>query len=171
MDEPFGALDAITRDRLQEELLRIQRGVRKTILFVTHDVQEALKLGDQIVVLSEGQLIQEGSAIDLLASPANDFVRRLVGADSVLRQFEYLPVTMAMEPATEDAQGRISADATLLQALLGLIQMGAQALLVEEQGQVRGQVSVPSIFRAAQTKSQETNADSGSRAVDSAAAR
>src|SRR5262249_39132101 len=92
MDEPFGALDAITRDRLQEELLRIQRGVRKTILFVTHDVQEALKLGDQIVVLSEGKLIQQGTAIDLLASPANDFVRRLLGADSVLRQFEYLPV-------------------------------------------------------------------------------
>ncbi len=114
MDEPFGALDAITRDRLQEELLRIQRGVRKTILFVTHDVQEAFKLGDQIVVLSEGRLIQEGSTIDLLARPADDFVRRLVGADSVLRQLEYLPVTMALEPATEVARERIPATATLL---------------------------------------------------------
>jgi osmoprotectant transport system ATP-binding protein len=171
MDEPFGALDAITRDRLQEELLRIQRGVRKTILFVTHDVQEALKLGDQIVVLSEGKLIQQGTAIDLLASPANDFVRRLLGADSVLRQFEYLPVTMALEPATDDAQARIPTDATLLQALLGLIQKGEQAVLVEDQGQVRGQVSVSSIFRAAQSKSQETSPDSDSRAVDSAAAR
>jgi osmoprotectant transport system ATP-binding protein len=171
MDEPFGALDAITRDRLQEELVRIQRGVRKTILFVTHDVQEALKLGDQIVVLSEGKLIQQGTAIDLLASPANDFVRRLLGADSVLRQFEYLPVTMALEPAIDGAHARIPADATLLQALLGLIQKGEQAVLVEDQGQVRGQVSISSIFQAAQSRSQETSADSDSRAVDSAAAR
>jgi osmoprotectant transport system ATP-binding protein len=171
MDEPFGALDAITRDRLQEELLRIQRGVRKTILFVTHDVQEALKLGDQIVVHSEGRLIQQGTAIDLLASPANDFVRRLLGADSVLRQFEYLPVTMALEPATEGTRARIPAETTLLQALLGLIQSGAQAVLVEDQEQVRGQVTVSSIFRAAQSKSQETGVDGNSRAVDSAAAR
>jgi len=56
MDEPFGALDAITRGRMQQELLRIQRGVRKTILFVTHDVEEALRLGDQIAVMSEGHL-------------------------------------------------------------------------------------------------------------------
>jgi osmoprotectant transport system ATP-binding protein len=151
MDEPFGALDAITRERLQDELLRIQRGVRKTILFVTHDVQEAFKLGDQIVVLSEGRLMQEGTAIDLLARPANDFVRRLVGADNILRQFEYLPVTMALEPATADATERIAADATLLQALLRLIQTGAAALAVEQDGQVIGQVSVASVFRVAQT--------------------
>jgi osmoprotectant transport system ATP-binding protein len=143
--------------------------VRKTILFVTHDVQEALKLGDQIVVLSEGRLIQQGTAIDLLASPANDFVRRLLGADSVLRQFEYLPVTMALEPVANGAHARIPAEATLLQALLGLIQKGEQAVLVEEQGQVRGQVSVSSIFRTAQSKSQEIGSDG--RAVDSATAR
>src|SRR5579885_1317559 len=75
MDEPFGALDAITRERMQDELLRIQQGVRKTILFVTHDVEEALKLGDQIVVMSDGKLIQEGTPVELLARPADDFVR------------------------------------------------------------------------------------------------
>ncbi|HKS70861.1 MAG TPA: ATP-binding cassette domain-containing protein, partial [Ktedonobacterales bacterium] len=89
MDEPFGALDAITRARVQDELLQVQRGVRKTILFVTHDVNEAFKLGDQIVVMSEGKLVQEGSPIELLAQPASDFVRQLVGADNILRQFEY----------------------------------------------------------------------------------
>jgi osmoprotectant transport system ATP-binding protein len=171
MDEPFGALDAITRDRLQEELLRIQRGVRKTILFVTHDVQEAFKLGDQIVVLSEGRLIQEGSTIDLLAKPADDFVRRLVGADSVLRQLEYLPVTMALEPATEVAKERIPTTATLLEAMLRLTQLGGQTLLVEEQGESLGQVSVSSIFRAAQAKSREPDTTPGDRAVDSVPAR
>jgi osmoprotectant transport system ATP-binding protein len=171
MDEPFGALDAITRDRLQEELLRIQRGVRKTILFVTHDVQEAFKLGDQIVVLSEGRLIQEGTTIDLLANPASDFVRRLVGADSVLRQLEYLPVAMALEPVTEVARERIPATATLLEAMLRLIKLGGQTLLVEESGEPSGQVSVSSIFRAAQSKSRETDTTSGDRAVDSVPAR
>src|SRR5437868_11177784 len=81
MDEPFGALDAITRERMQGELQRIQRGVRKTILFVTHDVEEAFKLGDQIAVLDQGKLVQLGTSVDLLAHPANDFVRRQVGGD------------------------------------------------------------------------------------------
>src|SRR5437588_4931333 len=96
MDEPFGALDAITRARMQDELLRIQRNVRKTILFVSHDIEEAFKLGDQIAVLSEGKLIQLGSPIELLAHPADDFVRKLVGADSILRQLQYLPVSTAI---------------------------------------------------------------------------
>ncbi len=97
MDEPFGALDAITRERMQEELLRIQRGVRKTVLFVTHDVEEAFKLGDQIAVLSEGKLIQLGTPIELLTNPVNDFVSKLVGADNTLRQLQYLPVTAALD--------------------------------------------------------------------------
>ena len=90
MDEPFGALDAITRARMQDELLRMQRDVHKTILFVSHDIEEAFKLGDQIAVLSEGKLVQLGTPVELLANPANDFVRKLVGADSILRQLQYL---------------------------------------------------------------------------------
>jgi osmoprotectant transport system ATP-binding protein len=155
MDEPFGALDAITRARMQDELLRIQRGVKKTILFVSHDVEEALKLGDQIAVMHDSRLIQMGTAVELLSAPADDFVRQLVGAENILRQLEYLPVTLALEPATAAARERISADATLLQALLRLIETGAQALAIEEDGELRGQVSVSSTFRAAQVKSHE----------------
>src|SRR5437868_5819795 len=81
MDEPFGALDAITRARMQDELLRIQRDVHKIILFVSHDIEEAFKLGDQIAVLSEGKLVQLGTPVDLLANPVNDFVRQLGGGD------------------------------------------------------------------------------------------
>jgi osmoprotectant transport system ATP-binding protein len=147
MDEPFGALDAITRSRLQDELLGIQRGVRKTILFVSHDVEEALKLGDQIVVMSEGKLVQQGTPIELLARPANDFVRRLIGGESILRQFEYLPVTWAVEPLVGQPGGSVAAEETLLTALLRLIESGQPSLRVERDGQTLGQVSLNSISR------------------------
>ncbi len=156
MDEPFGALDAITRARMQDELLRIQSGVRKTILFVSHDVEEALKLGDQIAVMHDGKLLQVGGAVELLSAPADDFVRQLVGADNILRQLQYLPVTLALEPATTEARERIPASATLLEALLRLIETRAQALVIEEDGMARGQVSLSSTIRAAQTRSHET---------------
>lgn len=149
MDEPFGALDAITRTRLQEELLRVQRDMHKTILFVTHDVEEAFRLGDQIVVMSEGQLMQEGSPVDLLSQPANDFVSRLVGSQNILREFEYLPVTVALEQGTGDASSvRIPADTSLLDALLRLIEGDQRSLMVEENGVPRGDVSLASIVRA-----------------------
>jgi osmoprotectant transport system ATP-binding protein len=139
MDEPFGALDAITRARMQDELLRIQRDVHKTILFVSHDIEEAFKLGNQIAVLSEGKLIQMGSPVDLLAQPANDFVRRLVGSDNVLRQLEYLPVSDALDQRPEavssahwgDVPG-LSSDATLLQALLKLLETNAPAIAIQD---------------------------------------
>ena len=137
MDEPFGALDAITRERLQGELLRIQRGVRKTILFVTHDVTEAFHLGDLVAVLNAGELVQLGTPVELLAHPANDFVRKLVGADSTLRQLQYLPVTAALaeEPdvvsSAHWADGSASAsDATLLEAMLLLLETNAPSLTV-----------------------------------------
>ncbi|WIG57648.1 MAG: ABC transporter, ATP-binding protein (cluster 13, osmolytes) [Ktedonobacterales bacterium] len=170
MDEPFGALDAITRARLQDELLNVQRGVRKTILFVTHDVEEAFKLGDQIVVMSEGKLVQEGSPIELLAQPASDFVRQLVGADNILRQFEYQPVTAALEPATDAAQERIAADERLLPALLRLIQMRNGALAVVRDGETLGQVSLASVFASVQSIHRNASAASGehNRSADSA---
>src|SRR5262249_48048321 len=150
MDEPFGALDAITRSRMQEELLRIQSGVRKTILFVSHDVEEAFRLGQQIAVLSEGRLVQVGTPIDLLARPANALVRALVGADSILRHLQYLPVTAALEPngAGQERDAGPS-NATLLQAMLRLIETNAPALAVYD-AQTRsaiGRVTLSSINR------------------------
>jgi osmoprotectant transport system ATP-binding protein len=139
MDEPFGALDAITRARMQDELLRIQRDVHKTILFVSHDIEEAFKLGDQIAVLDQGRLIQLGTPVDLLAAPTSDFVRRLVGGDSVLRQLEYLPVIDALSNEPEAVSSAhwgdvptSSSDATLLTAMLKLIETNAPALSVQD---------------------------------------
>lgn len=77
MDEPFGALDAITRDALQAELLALKQRLRKTIVFVTHDLQEALRLGDRVAVLHRGKLEQVGAPAELLQQPRTDFVREL----------------------------------------------------------------------------------------------
>jgi osmoprotectant transport system ATP-binding protein len=153
MDEPFGALDAITRRRMQEELMRIQQGVRKTILFVTHDVEEAFRLGERIAVLSEGRLVQLGTASDLLARPVDDFVRQLVGADSALRKLQYLPVTAALDGGDgETSSGvhdaRVPATATLLQAMLTLLETKASALAVcDERGSCVGRVTLGTITR------------------------
>lgn len=87
MDEPFGAVDPIVRRELQDELMRLQAELGKTIVFVTHDVDEAMRVGDEIVVLERGaQVAQRGTPAELLAAPANDFVRNFVGAHLAERQ-------------------------------------------------------------------------------------
>ena len=86
MDEPFAALDPVIREHLQNELLRIQRTVRKTILFVSHQIDEAIRLGDTIAVFQSGKLMQHGTPDELLSRPANDFVSRFVGSDRHLRR-------------------------------------------------------------------------------------
>lgn len=81
MDEPFGALDPISRDVLQNELLSIQQQLKKTIIFVTHDMDEALKISDRIVIMRDGKIEQAGSPTDIQENPANDFVRGFIGED------------------------------------------------------------------------------------------
>jgi osmoprotectant transport system ATP-binding protein len=77
MDEPFGALDALTRESLQQELLGLKKQLRKTIVFVTHDLYEALLLGDRIAILHEGHLEQIGTKKDIIDAPATQFVKDL----------------------------------------------------------------------------------------------
>ena len=87
MDEPFGAVDPITRQRLQDELLRLQEELRKTIVFVTHDFDEAVKLGDRIAILQAGsKIVQYDTPEQILTHPADDFVRNFVGAGAALKQ-------------------------------------------------------------------------------------
>lgn len=87
MDEPFGAVDPVVRAELQNEMLRIQRELAKTILFITHDVEEAFLLGDEVVLLRTGaEIAQRGTPAELLAAPADDFVRSFVGADRAQRR-------------------------------------------------------------------------------------
>jgi osmoprotectant transport system ATP-binding protein len=93
MDEPFGAVDPIVRERLQNELLRLQEQLAKTIIFVTHDIDEAIKMGDLVAVMQAGgHLAQFGPPADILANPASDFVARFVGADRGLKRLALIRV-------------------------------------------------------------------------------
>ncbi|HET8640287.1 MAG TPA: ATP-binding cassette domain-containing protein [Pseudonocardiaceae bacterium] len=124
MDEPFSAVDPIVRARLQEEFLRLQRTVRKTIILVTHDLDEAVRLGDRVAVLSEGgHLEQYAPPAQLLAEPASDFVREFVGADRGIRRLSVTPVAAArLTPgAPEPHLPVVPADATLYDALAAML--------------------------------------------------
>lgn len=81
MDEPFSALDPLSREKLQDDLIELQKNIRKTIVFVTHDMSEALKLGDRICLMRNGGIVQTGTPEELLQQPVNDFVREFVGVD------------------------------------------------------------------------------------------
>ena len=96
MDEPFGALDPITRFTLQDELLDMQDKIKKTIIFVTHDMDEALKIADKIVVMKEGQVLQFDTPRELLKNPAHGFVEEFIGKNRLLRQPEYINVVDIM---------------------------------------------------------------------------
>ena len=85
MDEPFGALDPITRDALQEEFKKLQRELNKTIVFVTHDMDEALKLGDRIVIMKDGEVVQVDTPEEILRNPANEFVEEFLGKDRLIQ--------------------------------------------------------------------------------------
>jgi len=90
MDEPFGAIDPITRSRLQDEFLKIQEKIKKTIAFVTHDINEAIKMGDTIALMRDGVLVQYANPAELLGSPKDEFVRDFIGADRVLKGLRLL---------------------------------------------------------------------------------
>jgi osmoprotectant transport system ATP-binding protein len=119
MDEPFGAIDPITRDRLQGEFLRLQAEVGKTVVFVTHDLDEAVRLGDRIAVLREGGVLEQyASPADVLGRPASPFVADFVGADRGLKRLGVVPVDVAdlqmpvtVAPGTALAQARDALDA------------------------------------------------------------
>lgn len=96
MDEPFGAIDPINREILQDEFLRIQEKLKKTIIFVTHDIHEAIKMGDKIALFDTGRLVQFSTPEVLLTQPKNQFVKDFVGADRALKRLDLLKVKDAM---------------------------------------------------------------------------
>lgn len=96
MDEPFGAVDPITRARLQNEFLEIQAEMRKTIIFVTHDIDEAIKMGDKIAIMRDGELVQYAPPGELLSSPADDFVERLLGPNRTIKRLNLIAVREAL---------------------------------------------------------------------------
>ena len=148
MDEPFGAIDAITRGDLQNELLKIQRKVGKTVMFVTHDVEEALRLADRIAVMRSGEVVQFDTPLNILSRPADAFVEELVGTQDVLRAMSLIPVTQVMQPLDGSANGlAIRDDEDVRAALSLLIANGAQVLTVQNtDGRPVGQVTLQAVM-------------------------
>ncbi|MER6922599.1 ABC transporter ATP-binding protein, partial [Streptomyces spiralis] len=116
MDEPFGAVDPIVREKLQTEFLQLQTRIRKTIVMVTHDIDEALRLGDRIAVFGPGsRLAQFDTPLEILSNPADDFVRDFVGSGAPVRRLSLLKVSDVVESSSADMPGTanvIPVDAT-----------------------------------------------------------
>ena len=166
MDEPFGAIDAITRTRLQDELADIQRKVRKTILFVTHDVEEALRLADKIIVMRDGKIVQYDTPLAIITQPRDAFVQQLVGSDDMLRRVSLLSVRdvlggrdadSRLVPGTHNGKSATGAQVRttialsedLRSALSLLLRTGSDDLVVVDDGRVVGRLSYADIRAAA----------------------
>ena len=150
MDEPFGAVDPIARDRLQNDFLRLHRQVRKTVIFVTHDIDEALKMGDKIAIMRDGRLVQLASADELLASPADEFVAKFVGEDRGLKRLRVRAVRdVELDPPVSGgpaAAAAISMDTSLHTALSSMLTEGVtQINVVDDDGRPLGSVRFDAI--------------------------
>ncbi|AZV59711.1 betaine/proline/choline family ABC transporter ATP-binding protein [Peribacillus frigoritolerans] len=143
MDEPFGALDPITRDALQEEFKNLQRTLDKTIVFVTHDMDEAIKLADRIVILKAGEIVQVGTPDEILRNPANEFVEEFIGKDRLLQtrpNVELVEQIMSRNPIS------ITEEKSLTDAITIMREKRVDSLLVvDEQNVLKGFVDVETI--------------------------
>jgi osmoprotectant transport system ATP-binding protein len=150
MDEPFGAVDPITRDRLQSDFLRLHAEVKKTVIFVTHDIDEAIKMGHRMAILKEGELVQYGSPDEILANPTNDFIADFVGADRGLKRLLLRKLAeIELAPATNgeaDDLPTVEEQTCLRDALSLMVTRRVSALtVVGAGGERRGTVSMETL--------------------------
>ncbi|WP_102422555.1 betaine/proline/choline family ABC transporter ATP-binding protein [Bacillus amyloliquefaciens] len=146
MDEPFGALDPITRDSLQEEFKKLQKTLHKTIVFVTHDMDEAIKLADRIVILKAGEIVQAGTPDEILRFPANEFVEEFIGKERLIQSsspdIERVEQIMNSAPVTVTAEKTLSAAIQLMHA-----ERVDSLLVIDEKNVLQGYVDVEMIDR------------------------
>ena len=150
MDEPFGALDPIIRARAQDDLRRIQQRLGSTIMLVTHDMEEAIRLGDKVAVMDGGRLVQHAAPAEIIAQPATDFVADMVGdVERPLRLLSLIPLSELVEdgPAEGDA---MPASASLRDALAACLWTGRSAVPVEVDGVTTGRVTFKAIRERAE---------------------
>lgn len=138
MDEPFGALDPINRARLQNEFLRIQAELAKTVVFVTHDIDEAIKMGDEIAVMRQGKLVQYAPPEEILRQPADEFVANLIGGNRTIKRLSLLRVAevvnrQAVTAPEQATRGQV--EAWLAQSDLGVV------IVVDSRQRPRGFIS------------------------------
>ncbi|WP_399629715.1 betaine/proline/choline family ABC transporter ATP-binding protein [Sporosarcina sp. SG10008] len=152
MDEPFGALDPITRDSLQAEFKHLQRTLGKTIIFVTHDMDEAIKLADRIVIMKDGKIVQMGTPDEILRDPANEFVEDFIGKDRLLQAQQRIQTVgqiMNPNPVSFKTEG------TLSQAVQLMRERRVDSLLVVDENNVlKGLLNVEMIDRGRNMETQ-----------------
>lgn len=156
MDEPFGALDPIARSKLQDEFLKIQEKIHKTIVFVTHDIDEAIKMGDLIAVLRSGKLIQYGTPMDILSNPTDHFVSELIGGRNPLKMMSLIKCYEFMRPITETVSPPLKLDdnifvdiqATAQDVLSEMLRSGKRTIYVKDGNkQTKGTISFEDLLK------------------------
>ncbi|MGE7837231.1 ABC transporter ATP-binding protein [Viridibacillus arvi] len=148
MDEPFSALDPISRTKLQDDLLNLQRTIKKTIVFVSHDMQEALKLGDRICVMKDGEIVQLGTPQEIMQNPANDFVREFIGLNQDFKDtfnIESIIQPISKENVYLQVLHRVSVNDSLQVILNSLVDH--EAISVDQDGEIIGIITRESIIR------------------------
>lgn len=143
MDEPFSALDPISREQLQDELKLLQKNIHKTIVFVTHDMDEALKISDEIVVMKDGVVEQIDTPERLMAEPNSEFVRSFIGEDRIQnnRQKELATVSSIMRPVNQDDPANLPGlfmETSLQEAVRFMLEKKVEAVLIREEGKPLG---------------------------------
>lgn len=139
MDEPFSALDPISREQLQDELIGLQKDIKKTIVFVTHDMDEALKIADKIVLMKDGAVVQQGSPEEILRHPVNDFVKSFIGAHR-LKQVQEIPSAeevMIKKPVTVYPTRGLAASIKIMES-----RKVDSLLVVDEQNKLQGYITI-----------------------------
>jgi osmoprotectant transport system ATP-binding protein len=144
MDEPFSALDPISREKLQDDLLELQRKIQKTIVFVTHDMKEAIKLGDRLCVMKDGKVVQIGTPEEIIEHPANDFVKSFIGSHDRIEGRKVKEVVVQFPIGLKEGR-TISAGAPISEALQLLAE--TDVLIIEENGQLIGSVTRETIIQ------------------------
>jgi osmoprotectant transport system ATP-binding protein len=153
MDEPFGAIDPITRERLQNDFLRLHREIRKTVVFVTHDIDEAIKMGDRVCILRQGGVLAQYDTPEaILAAPGDDFVAQFVGADRGLKRLALRRLDEVSLLPVPDANGAEAPEAscktTLRDALSLMLTEGSSGVIVRgEDGGVQGYLTFDVVNR------------------------
>jgi len=154
MDEPFSALDPISREKLQDDILDIQRQMKKTIVFVTHDIQEAMKLGDRICIMKDGQVLQVGTPEELIQQPANEFVRDFVGSSApdseqerLISLFDLESIMSPLSPGHVPKSAKTAVPVSITLPDFVEIMSSHDHLLVERDHQIIGEVTRADLIR------------------------